>query len=455
MKDRLRQIPNDRQIYALDIGSHSIRLISGIVSTNKKLIISGMLQYPSKGIIQGNIYDVNLLAKQIAFLIQDFQIKFNVIIDRVITGVSGLFIVAGNEHGSYTIQNGVVDSSSRDYAISSATVGFSSGNKDHSIIQVLPQNFQTETFRFIKDPIGLQAKRLDVDVHVIACQNIFKNNLELTIKKINPDLELFSLIYMGNAASSAVLTDSEKETGVIHIDIGGYSTNITVFEGGRLIISAGINYGGCYLTAYISRCLTISMQLAEKLKCKHGIASFSLVPKNMKKAMIRESSNSCLALPYVESTLLELRVLCNIINRALISIFENIFQKIIHEVAKSYRAIEISSGVVLTGGTVNLVGIEKVFSDFISVFNKGNNSLLKCSPNVRIGLPIGIESISNTLLSETVFKPDNAGVIGLLKTVSRDEVSQYTINRNKIRQYKAHEHIISLIGDWFKNEFLN
>ena len=158
MKDRLRQIPNDRQIYALDIGSHSIRLISGIVSTNKKLIISGMLQYPSKGIIQGNIYDVNLLAKQIAFLIQDFQIKFNVIIDRVITGVSGLFIVAGNEHGSYTIQNGVVDSSSRDYAISSATVGFSSGNKDHSIIQVLPQNFQTETFRFIKDPIGLQAK---------------------------------------------------------------------------------------------------------------------------------------------------------------------------------------------------------------------------------------------------------------------------------------------------------
>ena len=64
---------------------------------------------------------------------------------------------------------------------------------------------------------------------------------------------------MGNAASSAVLTDSEKETGVIHIDIGGYSTNITVFEGGRLIISAGINYGGCYLTAYIQKNLNANM----------------------------------------------------------------------------------------------------------------------------------------------------------------------------------------------------
>lgn len=436
MKDRLRQIPNDRQIYALDIGSHSIRLISGIVSTNKKLIISGMLQYPSKGIIQGNIYDVNLLAKQIAFLIQEFQIKFNVIIDRVVTGVSGLFIVASNKHGSYTIQNGVVDNSSRDYAIRSAAVGFSSENKEHSIIQVLPQNFQTETFRFIKDPMGLQAKRLDVDVHVIACHNIFKNNLELTIKKINPDLEILSLIYMGNAASSAVLTDSEKETGVIHIDIGGYSTNITVFEGGRQIISAGINYGGCYLTAYISRCLTISMQLAEKLKCKHGIASFSLVPKNMKKEMIRESSNSCLALPYVESTLLELRVLCNIINRALISIFEHIFQKIIHEGVKSYRAIEISSGVVLTGGTANLVGIEKVFSNFISGFNKENNSFLKCSSNVRIGLPNGIESISNNLLPETIFKTDNAGIIGLLTQGNIDNLTANSIYKKETRNIK-------------------
>ena len=351
-----------------------------------------------------------------------------------------------------TVQDEVIDFEVRELAINNAIAGFNNTYSEYSIIQLNPLGYQTETLKYVKVPIGLYAKRLDVDVHVIACNYIYKKNLELAIKKINPDLKILSIIYMGNAASSAVLTDSEMEIGVIHIDIGGDTVNVNVFEDNKQIMSFGINCGGNYLTSCIARSLSISMQLAEKLKCKHGIASYSLVPRNMKASVIRESSGLNIALPYVESIHIELRILCNIINLALINIFNNIFKKIIQNGTTRIKSLEICSGVVLTGETANLSGIDSVLRTFLSDFGKKNNSFLRCAPKVKIGIPIGIEQINNNLSPEAVCNPENAGVIGLLKHAYRDDFIEKTINRKDPRKNDK-TGFITAAANWLKKEF--
>ena len=104
---------SEQQIYALDIGSSFIRLVSGIVEPNKQIKIQGMRECVSHGMVQGHISDINSLASQIAYLIQDYQKTYGVTIEKIVTGVPGCFIVAENQQGHSTIQSGTIEKSDR------------------------------------------------------------------------------------------------------------------------------------------------------------------------------------------------------------------------------------------------------------------------------------------------------------------------------------------------------
>lgn len=445
---------SEKQIYALDIGSSNIRLVSGIVEPNKQIKIQGMRECPSQGMVQGHISDINSLARQIAYLIQDYQKTYGVTIEKIVTGVPGCFIVAENQQGYSTIQTGTIEMSDRNKAVRSAMAGVKFNSADYAIIHAIPQQYVTESSEQVTNPIGMYAKRLSVSVHVIGCSFMFKNNIEKAIKMTNPDLDVCSIIYSGNAASSAVLTDAEKEIGVIHVDIGGGTVNVTVYEGKRQLLSFGIDDGGNYITKMIAKEFSISMKNAEYIKCNYGCADSRFLTEDSANISIRIPDNESNT-TQVSSNEVAVRngTLADVINRGIRSMCELIFQRINFYGSSTLKSLEIGGGIVLTGGTSKLPGIEQVFSEWVRDYNFQDNTFLKCNTKVRVGHPIGISLFENAGAPEVISDSDKAVAIGLLRAAIFDDLKQYTEDERKERGSSKKGPLRSVL-DWMAREML-
>jgi len=193
---------SEQQIYALDVGTSKIRLVSGIVESNRQIKIQGMRECSSQGMDHGCVSDINALARMIAYLIQDYQKTYGVNIEKIVTEVPGRWIVAENQQGYSTIQSGTIEISDRNKAIKSAIAGVKDINRsENEIIHAIPQQYFTEGSDQVTNPIGMYANRLSANVHIIGCNFMYKNNIEKAIKMTNPDLDVCSIIYAGNAAN--------------------------------------------------------------------------------------------------------------------------------------------------------------------------------------------------------------------------------------------------------------
>ncbi len=443
----------DKQVYALDIGSTYIRVVSGIVSPDKQIKIVGIRQCPSDGVVRGNISDIDSLARRIAVILQDFQNNFGVTISQVVTEVPGSFILSENQVGSATIQSGTINIYDRNRAIKNALAGVKMNENEYTIIHSIPQKFTTEISDQVKSPIGMFAKRLEVNVHAIGCSYMFKKNIEQAIKMTNPDMEVSSIIYAGNAASSAVLYESDKEIGVINIDIGGGSVNVTVYDNNRQLISFGIPDGGEYITKAIAKAFSISMKNAENIKCQFGCADPDLLSEEERNTSIRvpETEVNTSQVSGAEISVNK-AYLADIIKRSLTSMLEYIFMRIDNYVGdQSIKKLEIGTGVVLTGGTSKLSGIENMFSAFIENYNYRDNSAIKCNPKVRIGHPIGISVFEDAGKPEFISDSDKAVAIGLLRSAVFDDVKQFT-NDEHDEEKSSGKGILKGIREWLGRE---
>jgi cell division protein FtsA len=443
---------NGQQVFALDIGSSHLRLAFGIVGDDKQIKIQGLKQCPSQGFVKGHISDIDSLARQIALIVQDFQNQYGVVIENLVTEVPGCFISAENQDGFATIQSGTVTIADRNRAIKNAIAGVKINESEYSIIHAIPQQYTTEDVDLVSNPIGMYAKRLEVNVHVIGCKYIFKKNIEQAIKMTNPDLNVSSLIYAGNAASSAVLRASEKDIGVIHVDIGGGTVNVTVYEGNRQLLSFGINDGGEYITKMIAKEFSISMKNAESLKCTYGCADVRMLTE--------DAANSSIVIPDTESNTSQVSskevtirtgALVDVINRALRSMFELIFQQIDYYGRETLKSLEIGAGVVLTGGTSKLPGIEQVASEIIKELNYQDNTFIKCNPKVSVGHPIGISVFEDAGSPGFISDSDKAVVIGLLRSAKFDDLKQYTDDELREEREK-NRGVVKSVYDWVRRE---
>ncbi|SRR5574344_32197 len=426
-KKSTNQVANkddEKLIFALDVGSSNLRLIAGEVLADRQIYVKGMLECKSAGVANGNISDIDALARSIATIISQFQQKYNVTIDKLVTGVSGKYIKAENQVGTATVTTGTVTVYDRNRAIKNAIAGLRDINvSEFSIIHTNPQSYKTETSNAIVNPINMYAKRLDVSVHIIGCNYMFKKNIEQAVKMTNPDLSVSSVIFTGNAAASAVVTTGEKEIGVICIDIGGGTVNVTVFEGNRQLLSFGIDDGGNYITSVIAKSFGISMEQAEKIKCEQGIAS----PDFLKE----EAKDIEIPVPMGKSDELRIRLvdLSRVINEALVRMIDLIFARINMYGSAIFerQSLVIGGGIVLTGGTSKLDGIEKVFSQYIYQSVNQEMGVLRCSTNkVRIGHPLGTRVYEDAGDVMFLSDSDKAVCTGLLRSGRFEDLRQYS-----------------------------
>lgn len=428
-------------ITALDIGSSHLRLLSGYVGPDKQIRIRGYKEIKSVGYSNGEINDIGKLAGSIASIVQQFQNEYGIEVKDVVTGVPGHVIQGENQHGNITVSSGQVTETDRNRAIENAAAGLQQLNRnDFVVIHKNPQNYSTESSENIVNPIGFYAKRLDVNVHFIGCKGLYKKNIEQAVSMISSNIHTKNVIYVGNAVSAAAITENEKEIGVIQADIGGGTISFTVYDAGKQLISQGISDGGDYITNSIAREFAIPKQSAEELKLKYGIASPDIIPDDQKNYQLKvevptQFSNQ------TEEVTITLGELSAVIYRCLGSMFELLFQRITSHGKSFLKSLDIGAGVVLTGGTAMLRGIDTVLSDYINYYTQNPaNEFLHCNSKVRIGVPVGLRMcddirIPNELRSSMapgiVARPDQAVVFGLLRVPKFDNLEQYSNSRSR------------------------
>ena len=428
-------------ITALDIGSSHLRLLSGYVGPDKQIRIRGYKEIKSVGYSNGEINDIGKLASSIASIVQQFQNEYGIEVKDVVTGGPGHVIQGENQQGNITVSSGQVTETDRNRAIENAAAGLQQLNRnDFVVIHKNPQNYSTESSENIVNPIGFYAKRLDVNVHFIGCKGLYKKNIEQAVSMISSNIHTKNVIYVGNAVSAAAITENEKEIGVIQADIGGGTISFTVYDAGKQLISQGISDGGDYITNSIAREFAIPKQSAEELKLKYGIASPDIIPDDQKNYQLKvevptQFSNQ------TEEVTITLGELSAVIYRCLGSMFELLFQRITSHGKSFLKSLDIGAGVVLTGGTAMLRGIDTVLSDYINYYTQNPaNEFLHCNSKVRIGVPVGLRMcddirIPNELRSSMApgiaARPDQAVVFGLLRVAKFDNLEQYSNSRSR------------------------
>jgi cell division protein FtsA len=265
-------------IVGLDVGTCNIRtVVAKHRADQSKPQIIGIGQATSFGLRRGLVVDIEETVKNIKHSIDEAKRTAGLPIDRV-------YVSIGGDHITSRVSKGVVAVSRADGQVSEEDVGRAinaasaiSVPQNREILHVIPRSFAIDDQLGIKDPVGMNGVRLEVDALIIEGSTPFIKNLTKCISEAN--LEIEGLVLAPLAASRAVLSKRQKELGVLALDLGGGTAGLTVFEEGDIIHSYILPIGSSHITNDIAIGLRTSIDLAEKVKLEYGSALASEINK--------------------------------------------------------------------------------------------------------------------------------------------------------------------------------
>lgn len=261
------------------------------------------------------------------------------------------YVAVGGPNLSVSTSRGVVAVSRADGEISEADVKrvlqaaetFIPKNPNREILHIVPREFRVDNEGGIKDPVGMNGVRLEVDALVVDASISSIKNLTKCIEGAGSHIR--ECVFSPLAAVEAILTKRQKELGALLVDIGGGTTNFAVFEEGRLTHAGSFPYGASHITNDIAIVLRTAVDIAETIKLKHGHA----LPEEIgRKELIRMSE-------FIEDdeTVVPRREIAEIIEAR----FTDIFELIKKELKKINRAQLLPAGVILIGGGARIPGV--------------------------------------------------------------------------------------------------
>ena len=333
-------------VVALDIGTTKVCCLAGWKNAHGKLEILGIGKVESVGVLRGvvsnNEKTVNAIREAVEIAERNAGMKFN----RVHVGIAGQHIKSLQHRGILTRDSEHIEIASRDIdrlVNDMFKLVLPPGDK---IIHVFPQEFTIDNEQGITDPIGMCGVRLEANFHIITGQITAVNNLYRCIEKTG--LKVADLTLEPIASAEAVLSEEEKQAGIALVDIGGGTTDITVFHEGIIRHTAVIPFGGNVITADIKEGCTVMQPQAEKLKVKFGSALTNEVFDNriitipgLKGRDHKEISEKNLA-------------------RIIQARMEEVLDYVLWEIRRSGYERKLIGGIVLTGGGALLSHLDKL-----------------------------------------------------------------------------------------------
>jgi len=339
-------------VTGLDIGSGTIKLVSGFKRLSfsqtsipkeeeENIEISSKVKETAFGVRRGIVVDANKVSQIIAYLVEKSQEDSGKQIKEVLANVGGSHIFSRNCHGLVSVSRADQKISEEDIerALQAAQTFSLPSNKE--ILDILPKEFIVDGEGGVKDPLGMQGVRLEVDAAAIVGFSPYLKNSNQAILDAGIS-RIISLVPNPLASARAVLTPREKELGVLILDIGAGTTSLAVFKEGNLMHLAILPIGSAHITNDIAVCLKTDIDTAEKIKLQFG--SCFQEKNNKKKARKKEQIKIKGESPE-ESLTFSLKTLSQIIEARI--------EEILGEAQKELKKlgkIELPGGVVLTGG---------------------------------------------------------------------------------------------------------
>ncbi|MBM7659449.1 cell division protein FtsA [Bacillus mesophilus] len=418
---------NNNEIFvSLDIGTSNVKVIIGEM-LNDNLNIIGVGNVKSEGLRKGTIVDIDETVHSIKKAIEQAERMVGVSINRVVVGVAGNHIQLQSCHGVVAVSSDNREITNDDILRVIDAAQVISIPPEREIIDVIPRQFIVDGLDEINDPRGMIGVRLEMEGTIITGSKTVLHNLLRCVERAG--LEITDICLQPLATGSIALSKDEKNLGVALIDIGGGSTNVSVFEQGILRSTSVIPVGGEHITKDLSIGLRTSTEDAEKIKIKHGHGFYD-----------HASEEEVFSVPTIGSdqhqqySQLEIS---DIIEARLEEILELVQQEL-----RKVGVRELPGGFVLTGGVVTMPGVLEL-------------AQLVLRSNVRIAVPdyIGVrEPQYTTGVGLIQFAYKNAKLQGkkIGSTVSVEAVEKKAPKNQSVKKQKNQdENIPSKVKKFF------
>jgi cell division protein FtsA len=372
----------DKYIVALDIGTSKVCVLVGEVSERGQLEIIGKGTAPMKGTRRGNIINLDQAIDAVKKAVDEAEVMAGLQIESVFVGIAGDHIRSVNSKGvvSVTGKHKEISREDIDRVIeASKSIAIPS---ELELLHVIPREFIVDGQDSIHDPLGMTAARLEANVHIVTGARTHNQNVLTAVNKAG--IAVTELVLEQLAGAEAVLTQDEREMGVLLMDIGGGTTDYAVFLEGNVVHTNVLPVGAGHFTSDISVVLRTPMEDAERIKKRYGCALGSLI-----------TEDDPIEVPTVGGRapkILSKHELTNIMEPRAAEIAKLVYR----DLEKVGLEKEIRSGVVLVGGGAELEGMVEMVEQ---VFDQ----------QARKGTPRGLGG-----LSDTVNGPEWAAAAGLL-----------------------------------------
>jgi cell division protein FtsA len=331
----------------IDVGTTKITALAGIKNSEGKMEILGASKLPSKGIKRGVVFNIEEAAASIGQVIDDLTEQVDDKIKKVDIAFAGQPMKIYEYKGTrLTSGDGVVTENDVNKLYNEAKE--LNIEQDFTILHILPQSFVIDDEIVDLSPVGITGRKIEATFTIIAVPQIHIANFERVLDKL--EVELGDVVLSPLAASEAVLTEDEKELGVILLDIGAGTTKLSIYNEGALIHTAVIPFGGNVVTNDIKEGCSILPKWAEQLKSQYGQALGDFADEQKVVTIPGHSG--------WEPKEISFKSLAFIIQARMEEIVDSAF----FQVEKSGVSEDLGSGIVLSGGTSalnNLVSLVK------------------------------------------------------------------------------------------------
>lgn len=338
---------NSEIIVGLDIGTTKIACMVGRRNENGKIEIMGHGKTESIGVKRGVVSNIEDTVNSIKRAVDEASARSNVSIKYVNVGIAGQHIKSLQHKGSLIRETSdkEIDKLEIDKLINDMyKLNMAAGEE---IIDVIPQEYIIDG-EVVPKPIGMMGSKVEANFHVIIGQTAAARNILKCVKKAG--LEMIDLILEPIASAEAVLSEEEKEAGVVLVDIGGGTTDIAIFHDKIIRHTAVIPFGGDIITDDIREGCAIIKKHAEEVKVKFGS---SLASENR--------DDEVVSIPGIRGRApkeISFRNLASIIQARLEEIIENVY----YEIRNSSFERKLIAGIVLTGGGAQMKHIDQLTS---------------------------------------------------------------------------------------------
>ena len=326
---------DDQIIVGVDVGTTKICTLVARIEGEMRMRILGVGIEPSKGMRKGIPVDLPAATRAIERAIEKAERTSGLEINSALVSLAGSSVASVNSRGVVGVTGRMIDEDDVYRAIEAARAVAIPHNRE--IIHVIQRGFTVDGQGGIRMPLGMHGYRLEVETHIITVAASTVENLRNCVASAGAEVSQFVLNPL--ASAEVVLSESEREMGVIVCDMGGGTTDLAIFIDGDVCHTAVLAVGGDHITSDIAHGLRLSIPQAEEIKKQHGFAfqdevgedeHFSIRPFGEDHAV--QISRRELAL------IIEARV-------------EEIFGLVLQEIKRSGYDGLLPAGMVLTGGS--------------------------------------------------------------------------------------------------------